>query len=73
MKNTRDISKAITLRPREIADAYGISVATVTRWCTLGLIESTKLGGTRGGRMGTRLVFRESLDRYLKSGMKGAK
>jgi hypothetical protein len=65
---TRDLSKAITLRPREVFELYGINQMAVSRLihhadekCRL---KSTLIPG-RCGRKGIRLINHDELRAFL--------
>lgn len=64
VQGPRDISQAIMLRSHEIYKHYGIKQPTLSRWCSDGLVKSVKLG-SRGGRRGTLLVYKDSFEAYL--------
>lgn len=46
------------------ADYAQVSVDTIDNWCAQGYIEKSKLGG---GKAGTVLISRESLDKFIRS------
>ena len=67
-RRTRDLSKAITLRPRDIFDLYGITPSVLCRIAnhadSTKRLPSTLIPG-RAGRKGVRLVKHDDLRAYL--------
>ena len=67
-KKTRDLSKAVTLRPAEVFQAYGIPPATLRDWCihkdAAQKLPSVLIQG-RSGRKGVRLIKQADLLAYL--------
>ena len=67
-KKTRDLSKAVTLRPAEVFALYGIPPATLRDWCTHKeadhKLPSALIQG-RAGRKGVRLIKQADLLAYL--------
>lgn len=67
-RKTRDLASAVTLRPRDVFELYGIPSSTLCRMCKHAdaekrLPSSLILG--RQGRKGLRLIKRSDLDAYL--------
>lgn len=67
-RKERDLSKAITLRPVEVFQLYGITQPTLHRLCTHKdsnkHLPSVLLKG-RSGRKGVRLINHDELRAYL--------
>ena len=55
---------SVWLTRQEAADYARRSVDTIDNWCAQGYIEKSKLGG---GKAGTVLISRESLDKFIRS------
>lgn len=64
---TRDLAKAITLRPAEVQELYGISRVTLRNWCIRqdNPLPSILIRG-KSGRKGVRLIERTKLELWLK-------
>jgi len=62
----RDLSKAITLRPADIQQLYGIAPTTLHDWCKreTNPLPSILVKG-RSGRKGVRLIERAKMDAWL--------
>ena len=54
----------VWLTRQEAADYARRSVDTIDNWCAHGYIEKSKLGG---GKAGTVLISRESLEKFIRS------
>lgn len=67
-RRTRDLRNAVTLRPREVYELYGIPPSTVSDLCRHPdperRLPSTYIPG-RGGRKGMRLVPHDGLVQWL--------
>jgi hypothetical protein len=63
---TRDLAKAITLRPAEVQELYGISRVTLRNWCVRpeNPLPSILIRG-KSGRKGVRLIERAKLETWL--------
>jgi hypothetical protein len=73
-RSTRDLQRAVWLRPRDIEEIYGIEGSTLSRLCTskdeAKRLPSVKLSTRKGGgAKGVRLVKRADLDAYLERHM----
>jgi hypothetical protein len=67
-RKARDLAHAITLRPRDIYDLYGIPQSTLCRLANLPdekLRPPSKLIRGRGGRKGIRLFNRAEFEAWL--------
>ena len=67
-RKTRDLTKAVTLRPIEIYQLYGIPTSTLCILCKHPDPEKrlpSRLTPGRSGRKGLRLVFHDDLRRWL--------
>lgn len=67
-RRTRDLRNAVTLRPREVFELYGIPTSTVSDLCRHPDLQrrlpSTFIPG-RGGRKGMRLISHAGLVQWL--------
>lgn len=63
----RDLSKAITYRPSEVAALYGVSISSVHHWCRSNALPSVKINA-KGGRRGTRLIRRDEVEKFMAGG-----
>ena len=68
----RDISKAEWLRPSVVEEVYSIPPHSALRLHKAGDIKSVKLGA-KGGRKGTRLYCRSSIESMFAKRMEAAK
>lgn len=68
VRHTRDLSKAVTLRPSEVVELYGISQPVISRLLNntdpKQRIPSILIPG-RAGRMGIRLIKHDDLRAFL--------
>lgn len=67
-RRVRDLSRAVTLRPMEVYQYYGVAPSTLRDWC-LELPEADRLPSRmvpgRQGRRGVRLIEKAVLDKWL--------
>lgn len=65
-RTSRDLANAVTLRPRDVFDLYGVPSSTLHEWCTR---ESDRLPSSlipgRKGKRGVRLIKRTDLEEFL--------
>jgi hypothetical protein len=63
---TRDLTRAVTLRPAEVEQLYGVNRATLRNWCIRpeNPLPSILVRG-KSGRKGVRLIERVKLETWL--------
>jgi hypothetical protein len=65
-RTTRDLANAVTLRPRDVFDLYGVPSSTLHEWATRDndRLPSFLVSGRKGKR-GVRLIKRADLEAFL--------
>ncbi len=65
-RTARDLANAVTLRPRDVFDLYGVPSSTLHRWANqkVDRLPSYLVGGKKSKR-GVRLIKRTDLEAFL--------